>query len=162
MYWADRGEPTVIRRRTPEGVITDLCKTHDFRDVRWMAASAEGTVYLTDDDKLRRITPDGTVSTIARDLKERSLFELIWGDSHNLMGLWLDAAETVYIAAYSADKIKQVRKDGSVKVVAHSTAPWSPTGGLVAPNGDLWVLEYAGPFLARARCIRQDGIEKIF
>ncbi len=59
MYWADRGKPMIICKRTPEGAITDFCKTHDFRDVRWMTASAEGTVYLIDDDDLRRIAPDG-------------------------------------------------------------------------------------------------------
>lgn len=162
MYWADRGKQTVIRKRTPDGAIFDLCTTHDFRDVRWMTVSAAGTVYLTDDEDLRRLTPDGTVSTIARNLKERSLFELIWGDSHNLMGLWLDAEENVYIAAYNADKVKRVRKDGGIEVVARSSAPWSPTGGLVAPNGDLWLLEYAGPFSARARRLRPDGTEKTF
>jgi hypothetical protein len=162
MYWADRSEPTVIRKRTPDGVITDLCKTHNFRDVRWMTVSAEGTVYLTDDDDLRRITPDGVVATIARNLKERSLFEFFWGDQHNLMGLWLDAEENVYVAVLGARKVKKVSRDGRVEVVARSSAPWSPTGGFVAPNGDLWLLEYGGGFAARARRISRDGADKTF
>ena len=162
MYWADRGKPTVIRKLTPDGTITDFCKSHDFRDVRWMTASAEGTVYLTDDEDLRRIMPDGTVSTIARDLKERSFFELVWGDQHNLMGLWLDTEGNVYIAVNSARKVKKVHKDGSVEVVARSAAPWSPTGGFVAPNGDLWLLEYGGNFTGRARRISRDGTVKTF
>ncbi len=162
MYWADRGQPLVIRKRTPDGTIMDLCKTHDFREVRWMTVSAEGTVYLTDDDKLRRITSDGEVSTIARDLKERSFFERIWGDQHNLMGLWLDAKDNVYITVNSARKVKRVSRDGKVEVVARSSAPWSPTGGFVAPNGDLWLLEYGGNFTARARRIRRNGTEKTF
>jgi len=162
MYWADRGEQIVIRKRTPDGAITDLCKTHDFRDVRWITASAEGTVYFTDDDDLRRVTPNGAVSTIARDLKERSFFERIWGDQHNLMGLWLDAKDNVYITVNSARKVKRVSRDGKVEVVARSSAPWSPTGGFVASNGDLWLLEYGGSFAARARRISRDGAEKTF
>jgi hypothetical protein len=162
MYWADHGEPTVIRKRVPDGTIADLCKTHDFRDVRWMTASAGGSVYLTDDEDLRRISPDGTVSTLARDLKERSLFERIWGDQHNLMGLWLDAEENVYVAVLGARKVKKIFGDGRVEVVARSSLPWSPTGGFVAPNGDLWLLEYGGGFAARARCIRRDGTEKTY
>jgi hypothetical protein len=81
---------------------------------------------------------------------------------HNLMGLWLDAEENVYVAVLGARKVKKVSRDGRVEVVARSSAPWSPTGGFVAPNGDLWLLEYGGGFAARARRIGRDGTEKIF
>jgi hypothetical protein len=162
MYWADRRTPMIIRKRTPDGAITDFCKTHDFRDIRWMTVSAEGTVYLTDDEDLRRITPDGAVSTIARNLKERRLFEFFFGDQHNLMGLWLDAGSNVYVAVMGGRQVKKVAKDGRVEVVARSSAPWSPTGGLIAPNGDLWLLEYSTMNAARVRQIRRDGTEKIY
>jgi len=162
MYWADRGAPTIIRKRTPNGTITDLCKTHDFRDVRSMTCSVDGIVYLIDDGNLRRVASDGTVSAIARNLRERSLLQFFVGDRHSLMGLWLDEDENVYVAVSSGRMIKKVSRDGKVTVVARSSLPWSPTGGLVAPNGDLWLLEYSMPNPARVRQILQDGTEKIF
>jgi sugar lactone lactonase YvrE len=162
MYWADRGAPTIIRKRTPDGTIMDFCKTHDFRDVRWMVASAGGTVYLIDDENLCCITPDGTVKTIAHHLKERRLFEFFFGDQHNLMGLWLDAEDNVYIAVMGGQMVKRVGRDGRIEVVARSSAPWSPTGGLVAPIGDLWLLEYSTTNTARVRRIERDGSEKIY
>jgi hypothetical protein len=155
MYWAERGEPTIIRKRAPDGTITDLCKTHDFRDVRWMACSADGSVYLIDDSDLRRIASEGTVSTIAHNLKERALSQPWMG------GLWLDVKRNIHVAAYSGRQVKKVSMDGKVTVAAHSNAPWGPTGGLVAPNGDLWLLEYSTANTARVRQIRRDGTEKI-
>ncbi len=162
MYWADRGDTTIIRKRAPEGTITDLCRTHDFRDVRWMATSAEGTVYLIDDGDLRCVTPAGEVRTLARNLKERRGFEFIFGDSHNLMGLWLDNKSNVYVAVTGGRLVKKISPMGEIKVVARSTAPWSPTGGLLAPNGDLWLLEYSDSNATRARQIRKDGRGKFY
>ncbi len=162
MYWAERRDPTIIRKRAPDGTITDLCKTHDFRDVRWIMASADGTVYLTDAGDLRRISPDGAVTTMARDLKERRLFEHVFVDGHNLMGLWLDESGNVYIASYGDRLVKKITPAGRVEVVTRSRAPWGPTGGLLAPNGDLWLLEYSDDNTTRVRQIRRDGTEKIY
>lgn len=162
MYWADRRAPIIIRKRAPDGTITDLCKTHDFRDVRWMMASAEGTVYLTDAGDVRRISPDGEVATLARNLNEHKLFERVFGDSHNLMGLWLDEAGNIYVASYGGRLVKKITPAGRIEVAARSRAPWGPTGGLLAPNGDLWLLEYSDQNTTRVRQIFRDGTEKIY
>jgi hypothetical protein len=105
MYWADRGAATIIRKRTPDGAITELCKSPDFRDVRWMTASAAGIVYLIDDDDLRRITPEGSVSTITRNLKERALSQAWMG------GLWLLEYSTSNVA-----RVRQIGRDGNEKI----------------------------------------------
>jgi hypothetical protein len=162
MYWAERGDTTIIRKRAVEGAISDMCRTHDFRDVRWMTVSAEGTVYLIDDGDLRCVRPSGEVRTLARALKERRFFEFIFGDSHNLMGLWLDAAGNVYVAVTGGRLVKKISPKGEIKVVARSTAPWSPTGGLLAPNGDLWLLEYSDFNTTRVRLIQPSGQEKFY
>ncbi|MGH7453173.1 MAG: hypothetical protein ACRENG_17620 [bacterium] len=158
MYWADRGTPTIIRKCTPDGTITDFCKTHDFHDVRWMTASAAGTVYLIDDGDLCRITPDGSVSTLARNLKERA-FSQAW-----MGGLWLDSESNVYVAVYgdNLNLVKKVSRAGEVTVAARSNAPWGPTSGLIAPDGDLWLLEYSTDNAARVRQIGRNDSEKIY
>jgi hypothetical protein len=73
------------------------------------------------------------------------------------MGLWTDSAGFVYVARYGSREVMRVAADGAVRVVATSTFPWSPTGGLVAPNGDLWLLEYSLTNAARVRRIARDG-----
>jgi DNA-binding beta-propeller fold protein YncE len=78
------------------------------------------------------------------------------------MGLWLDQDENVYVAVYSGRVVKKVDREGKVTVAARSGVPWSPTGGLVAPNGDLWLLENSMTNAVRVRQIRRDGTEKIY
>jgi hypothetical protein len=161
MYWADRGTKTVIRKRNIDGTITIHAEA-DFKDVRWMMATAEGTLYLIDDGALRRITSDGAVTTMARDLREYSITQIFVGSQHNLMGLWTDKEENVYVASYGGRVVKKVSPDGHVSVVTRSTLPWSPTGGMIAPNGDMWLLEYSVTNAARVRRISIDGKETIF
>ncbi|MGK2962618.1 MAG: hypothetical protein ACSLFK_10805, partial [Gemmatimonadaceae bacterium] len=47
----------------------------------------------------------------------------------------------LYAASYGTGEVKRVSPRGEVSVISHSGLPWSPTGGMVAPNGDLWILE---------------------
>jgi len=69
MYWADRGAQTIIKKRSPDGKITNHA-TADFRDVGQMSATFDGQLFLIDQGDLRRVTPDGKVATIAARLSE--------------------------------------------------------------------------------------------
>jgi hypothetical protein len=160
MYWADRGEPTVIRKRAADGRVHLLAA--GFRDVGWMAVTPDGAVFLTDGADLRRIGLDGAVRTLARGLREHRLLQVEVEDRHSLMGIWLDAAGNCYVAGYGAGVVKRVTPAGLVSIVARTRWPWSPTGGLVAPNGDLWLLEYRLPGAVRVRRIRADGTTRTF
>ncbi len=165
MYWAEReARPIVIRRVALDGKATDLGADAGLSDVRWMTATPDGTVYFTDGPDLVRIAPDGKATRLARGLKERRWSQpLTWfNDTHNLMGLWTDARGNVYVAGYGARKVKRVSPEGRVEVVRESPLGWAPTGGMVAPNGDLWLLEYADPFAVRVRRIRRDGTETTY
>jgi hypothetical protein len=157
MYWAARGKETVIRRRAPDGTVADFSRNAAFQDVRWMTASPDGIVYLIDGPDLREVAPDGTVTTRARDLKERSVTQITVGESHVLMGVWVDGRKNVYVAGYGARVVKKVTPDGRVSVVARTPFPWSPTGGMVAPNGDLWLLETSTTNRVRVQRITSDG-----
>lgn len=104
-YWAERGPSTVIRKRLPDGTLHDHARA-PFADVRWMTATAAGTLFLVDGSDLKRISPGGEV--------------------------------------------------------ARSKFPWSPTGGLMAPDGSLWILEWAQPWTVRVRRISPDGAVTTF
>jgi hypothetical protein len=142
MYWNDRG---MVRRG-----LAPLTPRR-FADIRSMTVSAGGDVYLIDGHDLVRIGADGAVRTLARNLGESNPALAFVGDHHQLMGLWLDRAGNCYVAVYGNFKVKRVDPQGRVETVARSTFPWSPTGGLVAPDGRLWLLEYSVTNEARIR-----------
>ena len=165
MYWAERGaRPVVIRKIAPDGKTTNLAADAGLSDVHWMTAAPDGTLYLTDGPDLVRIAPDGKTVRLARGLKERSWSQLLtwFNDTHNLMGLWTDSRSNVYVAAFGARKVKRVSPEGRVEVVAESPLGWAPTGGMVAPNGDLWLLEYADPFAVHVRRISREGTVRTY
>jgi len=162
MYWSEGDGPVEIRKRAPDGVISTVGKCASCRGGGWMAAAPQGAVLFLDLGDLRRMAPDGVLSTVAKHLESRSLTQLQVGDRHLVMGLWTDRDGNAYVAVYGARQVKRIDRAGRVKIVASSSFPWSPTGGLVADNGDLWLLEYSLTNNARVRRIRKDGSEKIF
>ena len=143
-------EQKEIRKRTPDGHTITIARGH-FRDIRWMTVSPDGIVYFIDTADLIRVTPEGRVATVAKNLSDPSVF-LPWvGSRHRLMGLWLDTKGNVYVADYGGRNVKRVDRAGGVSIVARSPYPWSPTGGVFDRAGNLWLLEYAPTNAARAR-----------
>jgi len=143
----DRNE---IRRQSPDGRTVTIAHA-PFKDIRWMTVTPNGVVYLIDLLDLVRITPDGKVTTMARNLSSHSLFG---EDRHRVQGVWTDRAGNVYVAASAEREVKRVTPSGRIDVVARSSFPWSPSGGTIAPNGDLWVLEYSVTNQQRVRKVK--------
>ena len=157
MFWADRnGTCQQITRKNPDQTSTHLGK-HCFSDIRWMTATPEGNVYLIDAYDLKKVEPNGNVKIMAENIPERKLTQFTVNDSHLAMGLWTDKKENVYVAIYGARKVKKITPDKKVSVVVETSMMWSPTGGLVAPNGDFWLLEYSQTNQARVERITVDG-----
>ena len=162
MYWGTWARPAVVHKRTPDGKAADITHGESFRDIRWITATPDGVVYLIDAGDLRKVAPDGRVTTVASGLAERKATQLFVQDRHALMGLWFDAQGNCYVAVYGARMVKRITPDGKVSVAAQTSFPWSPTGGMFAPNGDLWLLEYSATNEARARRIARDGSSRVF
>lgn len=156
MYFAEGDPRTVIRRRTDDGKVV-LHSPGPFRDIRWMHARPDGTLYVVDGADLRRVQTDGKVRTVSRGLSEKSIAQFQVQDHHRVMGLWTDAPGNAYVAVFGGRVVKKVTPGGLVSVVARSAPPWSPTGGLIAPDGSLWLLEYSVQNTARVRRITPDG-----
>ena len=156
MYWAERLVRTEIRKRRAKGPVS-IHSRGPFRDIRWMTASADGTLYLIDNGDLRKVLPDGTVSTVALKIASRSITRLNVGKQHSVMGLWLDSTSNVYAAIYGSGEVKRIAPDGTITRVARSRLPWSPTGGMTASNGDLWILETSITNAVRVRKVSRNG-----
>jgi formylglycine-generating enzyme required for sulfatase activity len=117
-------------------------------DVEWIWAIAAGpsdSIYYTEQQAVRRIAPDGTVSTVAENVvvpdchKPEALKDS--RSQTNLYGLDVAADGTVYVAAPGCNAVLKITPDGMVSVVVQSSDRWCPQG--VALAGDkLYVLEY--------------------
>ena len=72
------------------------------------------------------------------------------------------ARGNVYVAVWGSRSVVRVAPDGRVTTVVRTAAPWAPSGVTVAPNGDLWLLEYSTTNEARVRRVRRDGRSTIY
>jgi hypothetical protein len=161
MYWADRGEKTVIKKRRPDGRIT----THavaDFRAVQWITATADGTLFLMDGGNLRRVSSEGQVTTVITRLSEHKPPPSEVSERNYHMGVWTDKEGSVYVAVARERLVLRVEADGKTNVVARSGASWSPSGGMFDRDGNLWLLEYDTANAVRARRIGRGERDRVF
>ncbi len=141
----------LFRKRPGEGA---QLVAGGFSDIRWMTAAPDGMIYLVDLRDVVRGTPEGRVQRIVTKLAKKRWFQ---DERHLVMGLWLDGERNVYVAVYGDGAVKKITPGGSVATVATSRFPWAPTGGLITPEGDLWILEYSKTNSVRVRKIARDG-----
>lgn len=163
MYFADKaGDHEVLKKETIDGQ-TALHTEHLFKDIRWIYFSEyDSNLYIIDYLKLKKVTSEGEVTVLANNLKETGGSHAGVGDHHYLMGIWMDKQEQVYVAAYGARKVKKINSEGAIEMVYRSPRLWSPCGGLVAPDGSLWIMEFSVRNNTRIKKISPDGKEVIF
>jgi hypothetical protein len=161
MYWADRGAQTVIKKRSPDGKF-NVHATADFRQVSWMTATPDGVLFLIDGGDLRRVAPDGKVTTVAATLSERRPAPAEASDLNYHMGLWTDYKGSVYVAVGRERLALKAQDNGATVVVARSRDGWAPSGGMFDRDGALWLLEYSPTNAVRVRRIARDGSERYF
>jgi hypothetical protein len=150
-YWVNCPERVcTIRKRTPEGRTTVVAPTARFNgQINWMAAGPNGSLYVIDAGALRVITREGLLTTVKETLGESPF------------GLWPDGSD-VLVAVYGDRAVKRISPEGRATVAARTPAPWGPSGVTVAPNGDLWILEYSTANEARVRRVATDGKVTVF
>jgi hypothetical protein len=159
MYWVDR-RSNLVKKRAPGGSPVTM-SGRTFPEASWMTVSPAGRVCLVVGLDVHEVAPDGASRVVARGIGERALLQFFVGDRHVVMGLWMDRAANVFAAVYGARVVKRVSASGQVTVFARSPAPWSPTGGVSAPNGDTWILEGSATG-ARVRRIAADGSNRVY
>jgi hypothetical protein len=159
----DGRTPIEIVRLLPSGQRSTLASLPaigsgaPLRDLNGLAAGPDGSLYLTDDASIRRVSRAGLVSTIVAGVT------IAGCPSPLLRGLAVDAGDTVYVAATGCGRVLKVTPAGGIAVVSKSPGTWAPTG--VALFGHiLYVLEFQHPLtddrremLPRIRMVTPDG-----
>ncbi len=165
-YWIERaaGAAATVRKRVfdrpggREAIVATLPRSIDGSSIGWMTVARDGTVYFTAEHDLYRVAPDGAPRPLAANLGGTGAGRPQATGKHALMGLWLGAEDReVYVAAWGEGCVKRVSLSGKVEIVARSSWPWGPTGGVFAPNGDLYLLETSITNAVRVRRLAAAG-----
>lgn len=161
MYWADRGASTTIKRRTAAGSISTHVPSGLTR-VGWMTSAKDGTLFVMDNGDLRRVTPQGALSTIAARISATTPPSAKVREPHYQMGLHAGADGNVYVAVSEERLILKVARDGARSVAVRSQTPWAPSGCVLDRAGRLWVLEYNPNNDMRVVRVEADGAQRAF
>ena len=143
---------TKIRKITPEGIVSTLAGSDEvgfadgsginaqFNQPFGIAVDAGGTVYVADtgNHKIRKITQEGIVSTLAGDEPGFADGNGTDAQFNNPAGLTVDASGTLYVADAVNNQIRQITTDGNVTTLAGNG-----TSGFV--NGNLDISEFNTP-----------------
>lgn len=146
-----------ILKRTPQGetlllagdswgFADGLGNQARFGEVAGMAAAPDGTLYVADGGNLRRVSPDGTVKTLARGILSTVAGGLpgIGGLYNHHMGVATDSQGTVYVVDYGRRHILRWDPIGGARTLVESRGVanwltrgswgWRPTGVAVASD----------------------------
>ena len=180
VYVAD-GRNYKIRKITPAGVVTTLAGSGSsgvtdgigtaasFQDPSGIAVDATGNIYVADssNQKIRKITPAGVVTTLAGSGSRGAIDGTGTAASfNNPTGVAVDAAGNVYVADSDNQKIRKINAAGVVTTLAGSGTAGAidgtgtaasfnnPTGVAVDVTGNVYV---ADRFNNKIRKINNNG-----
>lgn len=176
VYVADGGDGNRIRRIAPDGAVTTMAggdegyadgpgKQARFNTPSGLAIDQRGNLYVADtgNHAIRKITPDGTVSTLAGSGVAGTADGIGKAAQFNgPVGLAVDGDGTVYVADTYNDMIRKIAPDGMVTTLAGSGAPGDADGPALKASFDTpcaLVIDTDGALLVADT--RNDAIRRI-
>ncbi|ARK98201.1 hypothetical protein BOC43_28645 [Burkholderia pseudomallei] len=165
LYVADQGN-NAIRKITPDGTVSTLAggsqgfvngqaSSAKFLMPADVAAGTSGTLYVADygNHAIRKITPDGTVSTLAGGSSGFADGQGTSAKFFGPIGIAVDTSDTLYVADFGNNAIRKIATDGTVSTLAGGGGSGSvdgqgtsakftrPAGIVVDTSGTLYVAD---------------------
>jgi hypothetical protein len=167
-YVSDNGD--FIRKVGPQGTVTTLAKVStdskcqissssmDFCHVgKPLAVDSMGTVYFTANNQLRKLEPNGQMTTLVNAISSAGIFTPAFSFVYMPSSLVVDAQGTIYIADRNQPVVRKVSPSGTMTILAGSEASAPATDGqgsdarftqlqaiTMDASGNLYVLEGDG------------------
>ncbi|MGZ3764506.1 MAG: NHL repeat-containing protein [Mucilaginibacter sp.] len=175
VYISDQGN-NLIRKVAADGTVTTFAGSGmagaadgtgtaaSFNTPAGLAIDASGNIYVADEfnNKIRKITPAGVVSTVAGTGVSGSINGPTASATFNYpAGLCVDPSGNIYVADHSNNMIRRISVSGQVTTFAGTgvfgplnglfTASTfgSPTGVTINPDGDLFVADNANNLIRK-------------
>ena len=137
LYVADAGESNRIRKIAPDGTVTTLAGGNEgfsdgvgaaasFNTPSALALAPDGNLFLADtaNNRIRKITPEGQVSTVAGDGTAGYVDgPAAQAQFNGPMGVAVDARGNIYVADTYNDRIRMIATDGQVSTIAGGGTP---------------------------------------
>lgn len=154
-----------VRKITPAGTVSTLAGSAlgsadgagtaaQFNRPTGVALDASGNVYVADakNHRIRKITPNGTVSTLAGSTEGFAEGTSTAARFSEPVGLAVDASGNVYVADSDNSRIRKITPDGTVSTLAGGSAGFadgtattarfrSPSGVAVDAAGIVYVAD---------------------
>lgn len=165
------GQELLILRRTPGGTVSALIGSssavRQYRQgvpygVGGTAFGSEGALYFTDGSNVGKVTMDGRLTMLARNLALENPAGSLMPDSRvtRLFGIAVDAQGNAFVADNGNRRVLKVTSGGTVSTLVSAEQPWSPTG-VALKDGDLYILEFGftppSTYTPRVRKLSSDG-----
>nr|MDQ5839002.1 hypothetical protein [Acidobacteriota bacterium] len=181
VYLTDAGQSNRIRKITTRGEVSTLAgggegfadgagAAASFNTPSALASDGEGNLYVADtgNNRIRRVTPDGHVTTLAGDgsagFRDGPAAQ---AEFDAPVGVAVDKGGNVYVADTYNDRIRVLTKEGEVKTVAGAGSPGyadgdalmsalfdTPCAVVVSDAGEVFVADTGNN---RLRKITKDG-----
>lgn len=159
------GSRVALRKVTPAGVVTTLFGNGTpglfdavgttvqlvYYATKGIAVDGAGTLYLSAQNSILKITPSGLVTTLAGNSSNAGLADGAGASARfrGPRGVAVDAAGNVYVADYGNNAIRKISAQGQVTTVV-TASPKGPVGvavdlaGNIYATGDVLTLTYFG------------------
>jgi sugar lactone lactonase YvrE len=150
LYYAPsrRDQPLALVAANPNGSTSDVVVLNDavepaLQSINGIASAPDGALYVSTNDRVRRVAADGTITTIPggaafKECPPRRGEENL---GPNLRGLVVDADRNVYVAVTACGAVLKISPRGAVSAILRADAPWSPTA-VAVKGSEVFVLEY--------------------
>jgi sugar lactone lactonase YvrE len=142
-----QGEVSTFAGSETAGHVDGVGTAAQFDYIRGICVDAAGTLYITEYYRIRKITPDGVVTTLAGGDNQGYIDgEGSAAQFFGLMGICVDAAGTLYVADSGNNRIRKVTPAGVVSTLANGTSIFSSIHDLCINNdtGTLYVTDRYG------------------